>query len=149
MIHGFDSLREYTSFAMARGFFDTRDNVPLEYKKTRIEHCGDFLVRPVLGGLDRSVQRLDSTYVIAGLAVTAIAAAVVFYYPHKIVLPFKFLTGGRVKLALYCALMTTLAGIGLRTIGRLDPNGELMPLWRQRDNGERILQPLPLGAVVR
>lgn len=149
MITGFNSFFEYSRFALAQGFLDQRTNALSTYPKSSLERIGDVLVRPVLGGLNLSVKNIHNPAVISGLALMAIAAATVFFYPHRIVIPFNLFSAGRVKFALYCTIMTTIFGLSLRTLGRLQEDGELFVQWQMRDRtGRRYLQPIPIGATL-
>lgn len=134
---------------MAHGFKDNRTNTLYSYQKSALERGGDLLVRPILGGFNKSVQNIHNPAVISGLALVAIAAATVFFYPHQIKIPFDLFSGGRVKFVLYCTTMVTIFGLGMRTLGRLQESGQLFIEWQKRNpQGERFLQPVPIGATL-
>lgn len=145
MITGFDSFREYAQFALAKGFKNRRTKDVYSNREHPWERCGDILVRPVLGGMNLSLQNIRNPPVISALALVAISVATAFFYPERIPnLP--FLTGGNLRFGFYSTAVVTIVGLALRTLGRLQ--GKLFEEWQLRDlNGRRGLKPIPIGAT--
>lgn len=142
-INDFDGANHYFKFALAKGFVTAQGEFP--YQKNWMETWGGRLVAPSVSPLDLGLKNIKNPIVIVALAVTAIVAVTIIFYTAEFFALFPFLkliTPGAVKLALFTLSETTIAGLGLRTFGRLS-NEELMGPWRRRE-----VAPLPLGAVI-
>jgi hypothetical protein len=149
---GFHSFSEYWQFAWAREFRDIEDHEKLEYAKTRLERLGDFMVYPIHKISDHALRNIRNPLMILTVTVTAIVAVTILFYPEESV---KFVSRvvpiaqqvkpWMIKATLYSVLQFTILGICLRTLGRLDPSGELWNMW---DQAPRTMIPIAVGTEV-
>lgn len=149
---GFHSFREYWQFAWAREFRDVHTHERVIYAKTRLEQLGDFLVYPVMRVADHTMRNIRNPLMILSVTLTAILAVTILFYPEELM---KLVVKGipiaqkfkpwMVKAALFTAFQVTILGIGIRTLGRLDPSGELWNLWNQ---GPRDIMPIAVGTQI-
>lgn len=149
---GFDSFQEYWQFAWAREFRDVTTQERVVYAKTRLEYLGDFLVYPVMRSTDHAMRNIRNPLMILSVTLTAILGVTILFYPEELMktvakgLPMaQQLKPWMIKAALYTVLQLTILGIGMRTLGRLDPAGDLWNLW---DRGPREIVPIAVGTQV-
>lgn len=143
---GFNSFSEYWHFAWAREFWDVDGEERIAYAKTRLEQLGDVLVYPVMRITDHAMRNIRNPLMILSVTLTAIIAVTILFYPEELArvvtraIPMaQQVKPWMIKAALYTTLQVLILGIGLRTLGRLDPSGELWTLW---DQMPRKLSPL-------
>lgn len=81
---GFNSWREYSNFALAREF--RRHDNPGEvfvHSTNIIQKIGSFLSKPIVQLTDLVFKNFRNPLVISGIAIVAIAAASIAFYPTK------------------------------------------------------------------
>ncbi len=149
---GFNSFSEYWQFAGAREFWDVDNNERVIYAKTRMEHLGDFLAYPLMKITDYAMRNIRNPLMILSVTLTAIIGVTILFYPEELVnvvsrvIPIaQQLKPWMIKVALYMTLQITILGIGLRTMGRLNPFGELWIVWNQTP---RVIVPIALGTNI-
>jgi hypothetical protein len=149
---GFTSFSEYWRFAWAREFRDIDTHERIEYAKTRLEQLGDILVYPTMRISDHAMRNIRNPLMILTVTLTAILAVTILFYPEQLMrgiaraLPMaEQVKPWMIKAALYTALQGMIVGICLRTLGRLDPSGELWDLW---DQSPREIVTVSIGTVI-
>jgi hypothetical protein len=147
--NGFHSFSEYWQFAWAREFRDVDDHERVLYAKTRFERLGDFMVYPVMKISDHAMRNIRNPLMILSVTLTAIVAVTILFYPEELMRVVSYaiplaqqVKPWMLKAAFYSALQVTILGIGLRTLGRLDPSGELWTAWNQ---SPREMIPIAVG----
>ena len=149
---GFQSFVEYSQFIWAREFRDVHNHERVIYAKTRLERLGDFMVRPVLGIGDYAMRNIRNPLMILTVTLTAILGVTILFYPAELLntvarfIPLaKQVKPWMIKAGLFSVLQFTILGLGVRTLGRLDPGGELWRLWNQMP---RRVMPIWLGTQI-
>jgi len=160
---GFGSWRNYFRYILARKFIPfeknqedtfTNANKVLEYQyQTNIlEKIGQFISRPIIEPLSFVVKHIQNPLFIIALTITAIALVTIGFYPNYFILvaakvfPLILkLQPWMIKLGLYCVLLITILGIGIRGLGRVC-NEELLKKWHEKkiwvmDLGDKIFLP--------
>lgn len=150
MINGFDSIGACCRFAGAARFWRTQQGEGnFAYEKNTIEKVGDFLTRPILGSVDRTLRHIREPLVVTAFTVAAIAGATVLFYPDncaefitKVFPAVTKIEPWMVKFGMFAISETFIFGFGSRTLGRLT-NPTLMNAWRQRE-----IIPVPIGSIM-
>lgn len=149
---GFQSFSEYGKFVWAREFRDVQTQEKILYAKTRLERFGDGLAYPIMRVADHSMRNIRNPVMIFSVASTCIVAVTILFYPAELiqivtrVIPMaKKIQPWMIKVALYTVLQTTILGVGLRTLGRLDPSGALWNAW---NHFPRQILPVAIGTQV-
>lgn len=147
----FNSWRGYFRFSFAREFahHDGHEYRILNYPRNILERVGNFMTRPFLMPTDYLLREIKNPLVITALTVAALAVASFIFYPAQFlsvvytIIPIaKSLQLWMVKAAAYTAINILIAGVGIRTIGRLC-NSKLMKVQREGN-----LAPITLGSQV-
>jgi len=144
---GFTSWADYGHFSFAREYV-TQAGEPYAYDRNWLETIGHAMAWPVLQPANFIAREIQNPLVILALTVSAIALATIAFYPTQFfgalstIAPFlsKF-HPWMAKFALFLCIEITIAGIGLRTLGRVT-NDDLMLAWTNRE-----IRPLHIGAV--
>lgn len=149
---GFDSFSEYWKFAWAREFRYSEDEETVVYEKTKMERLGDVIVYPIMRISDHTLRNIRNPLMILSVTITAIAVVTILFYPEELVksvakvVPYAaHFKPWMVKVTLYTLLQINVLGLCLRTLGRLDPSGELWELW---DAAPRAIFPIGVGTEV-
>lgn len=149
---GFQSFSEYWKFAWAREFRDIGNQERVVYAKTRLERLGDMMTYPVMKIADYALLNIRNPLMILSVTLTAIIGVTILFYPAELMrivtrlVPLaQKLKPWMVKGAGYVVLQTTIVGIGLRTLGRLDPSGEL---WNRWNHSPRQVIPIAVGTQI-
>lgn len=135
---GFDSWKDYFQFSLGREFVNRETGI-LFTVHSPIERVGHALANVVMKPLDLVMREFRNPMVIVALTIAMLVATTIVFYPaHAMaiackVFPFlKVIEVGHVKFVLYAVSQTVIAGLGIRTVGRLS-NHELMGSLRARE----------------
>lgn len=136
----------------AREFWDVDNDERVIYAKTRLERLGDFLTYPMMKMADHTMRNIRNPLMILSVTLTAIIGVTILFYPEELMqvvsraIPIaQQVKPWMIKATLYTTLQTTILGVGLRTLGRLDPSGELWNLWNQLP---REIVPIAIGTQI-
>jgi hypothetical protein len=133
----FSSLGSYIRFAAARKF-EVEDGASIK-ARTCMERLGGYMVTPLLGPAHFCMKNIRNPLMIAALTVSALFFATLLYYPSTLALIVAGIPA--IKMGSYLTVQTTILGLCLRTLGRLN-NEELMQKW---DAGK--LKPIAVGTT--
>lgn len=135
---GFDSWRHYFNFVFAREFRNVDDNQIFAYSQTRMQKVGAILSKPIVSLTNYTLLNIRSPIVILSLTIVAIAGVSIMFYPAELVdflskiIPISHkVEPWMAKMILFLTVQTTILGVGLRAIGRLN-NDELWAAWKTR-----------------
>lgn len=138
----FDSFSGYLRFATAREFtYTDQKETSFKYTKNRCEKIGDALATPVMRPLDFTARNSRNPLLIAALTVVGIFLSTLIFYPAVFAGVFTETVIVCLKAVAFTLTQTTILGLGLRTLGRLN-NRELKDEWLK----QRII-PQPLGSM--
>jgi hypothetical protein len=125
------------AFAYAKGFRDIRTQEEHQWKKNRLELIGSALRWGVGNLADILLKEIKNPTTIVGLTSLALLGVTIVFYPSTVlvvtakVFPLVLkIKPWMLKMALYILAQTTIAGIGIRTYGRLS-NRQLVHDWKQ------------------
>lgn len=123
------------AFAYAKGFRNIETHKDFLWKKNRAEHFGTALRWGVGHVADVLLKEIKNPIMIVGLTSLALLGVTIAFYPGTLlavtakVFPIAFkVKPWMVKMALYILVQTTIAGVGIRTFGRLS-NETLVREW--------------------
>lgn len=136
----FDTFKDYYRFATAREFVHKETCTSFPYRHNRMEKIGEVLVSPYFKPGDFILKNIRNPLFITAAVVMGLALTTLVFYPE--VIPAIGLIALALKSWVYLLTQSAIAGLGLRTLGRLN-NAELMSSWVNRK-----LQPVPMGAVI-
>lgn len=134
MMTHFNKFSDYLRFGWAQEF--TEGQHKFHYTPNNCERFGNFIAQPVLKPLDFTLRNSRNPLFIMALTIIAICATTVLFYPSIIAGFFSAIVLISLKIGLYSLLVTTITGLCLRTLGRLN-NRILMDKW---DKGEIVPQ---------
>lgn len=139
----FSGFTDYFRFALGKEFAwkDAAAATSFKYTKNRYEKLGHLLAKPILQPIDFSLRNGRNPLFITAMTVGAICITTLLFYPWVIAGVFTPIVAISMKAAAFAVVQSTIAGIGLRTLGRLG-NQELMEKW---DQG--CLQPRSMGSL--
>lgn len=137
---GFDSWKHYFNFVFAREFrYVSNDEKFNPSKHTILQKIGGLLCKPIVNLADYTFLNIRNPLVILSWTIAAVAAASIIFYPVEFIdfmskaLPFaQKIEPWMLKLSLFTILESTILGVGLRTIGRIN-NSELWTAWRAKE----------------
>lgn len=131
------TLHKLFIFAFAKGFRDIKTQEEHHWKKNRLEHLGTALRWGVGNLTDTLLKEIKNPIMIVALTSLALLGVTIAFYPATVlaitakVFPIGLmLKPWMVKMALYILVQATIAGIGIRTYGRLC-NKQLTQNWEQ------------------
>lgn len=149
---GFHSFNEYWRFVWAREFCDAATHERVDYAKTRLEKLGDFMVYPIMRGTDHALRNIRNPLMILSVTLTALVAVTILFYPEEFMgtiartIPFALnLKPWMIQAALFTTIQTTILGVAVRALGRLDPSG---PLWARWNLEPREIRPIAVGTQI-
>jgi hypothetical protein len=145
--HGFSSWSDYGHFTLAREFAYVDSGQRVSVAKTTLEKVGHVLSFPVTTPFNFILKEIKNPLVILSLTVSLVALATLVFYPAELFLAatavFPFLAYAEAwmfKLALFVGLEATIAGVGLRALGRVC-NAQLVAAWQSHQ-----IVPVHVGA---
>lgn len=148
---GFDSYKQYFQFAFAKEFRLQENYDPFVYPKSALERVGEGLAKPFTGFTDYSLKNIRNPLFITTLAMTAICAVTILFYPDRVVqwverfIPMVLnVKPWMVKAGFYTVIQSMILGLGLRTLGRLN-NPSLWETWTLEP---RKIIPISLGTEI-
>jgi len=136
----FNSIRGYFQFALAREFVYQDSLSQFHYRQNKLEKVGAFLARPIFQPGDYLLKNIRSPLFITATVVAGIALTTLVFYPG--VVPGLLGLANAIKLGVYAVTQSTIVGVCLRTLGRLN-HRELMEAWAH----QRITS-VTLGSIV-
>lgn len=136
----FDSLSHYFRFALAREFVHGENYQPYRYKKNALESIGGFIVRPLFQPGDYILKNIRNPLFITATVIVGLALTTLIFYPAMV--PGLLTITSALKFTGYLFTQSTIIGLGLRTLGRLQ-NNELMAAWKNQ-----IPLPINLGTEI-
>lgn len=145
---GFNSWQDYSRFALAREFIEHGTGRAYKPQSNLATKGGSILTAPLLGTMDKALAQFRNPPMIAALTCTALAATAFVFYPASsfaiatALFPFlRHVTANHLHFALFALMQMTIAGLGLRTLGRLEDK-ELLAAFQQKR-----IEPVPIGAI--
>lgn len=138
----FSSFREYTNFATAREFiYADPAKGDFKHKPNTLERLGGFLVAPLFTPADKFLTNINNPAVIAAMTASGLFLATLVYYPESVARVFDY--AWAMHTGAYVLSQSAILGLGLRTLGRLSPEGDLLQAWDRKE-----LVPVPIGAQI-
>jgi len=137
----FSSTRDYFGFISCREFVSSDSGNSFSYSKNTLEKIGEAMCKPIFGTADIGLRNIRNPLVITAITITIIAAITLVFYPGTFAaLSTLAIQPWMVKFGFYLISQTTVLGVGLRGLGRLN-NDAVAAAW----NAKTII-PIPIGA---
>lgn len=147
---GFSSWSDFGHFTLAREFALVDSSQPAVLAQNPLERLGQLLSFPVTTPFNFILREIKNPLVIVSLTVSLVALATLVFYPAELflaatsVVPFlAHAEAWMFKLALFVGVEVTIAGIGVRALGRVC-NRALLDAWRMH-----AIVPIHIGAKNR
>lgn len=145
---GFNSWQDYSRFALAREFAECDTGLVYKHQSNLATQGGALLSAPFLCTIDKVLSQFRNPSMIAALTTAALIATAFVFYPASTwatattIFPFlRLVTANHLHFALFTLSQMAIAGLGLRTLGRLSDR-ELLAAFQQKR-----IEPVPMGAV--
>lgn len=135
----FNSFRDYLRFTVAKQFVYKESGQPFEYRRSRLEKTGGVIASLIFRPGDYLLKNIRNPLFITAAVVVGIALTTLVFYPALFPV---FLSAGTLKLGAFLLTESTLVGLCLRTLGRLN-NQELMLAWIKKE-----LDPIAPGSII-
>ena len=135
----FNSFNEYFQFALAREFVQRETYEPIPLRQNKVEKWGGFLIKPLVQPGDFALRNIRNPLFITAIVIISLALTTLIFYPALIP---AFILSDAVKLGLYVMTQSTIIGLCLRTLGRLN-NQELIDAWTNKE-----LVPVRIGSEI-
>lgn len=140
MINDFTSIKDYFRFVGAQQFAYKEGLRPFPLRKGLLEKLGGVFVKPVMQSGDYILKNVRNPLFLTAIVVSALALTTLIFYPT--VFSGIFSIAPAIRLSAYILTQSTILGLCLRTLGRLN-NLPLMQAWKNQE-----LQPIPIGTII-